>query len=358
MRFIFKTSYAQDINVLKHEGQAFWYGLLLLSLVLCPLVVSEFWMAQINIILIYSLVGFGTMILLGYTGQLSFGHAAFFGLGAFVQAFFTNQGWPFFAALSLSILVNVILGALIALPALRVKGIFLGVATLALGLIVEEVFVKWESFTNGTSGLAVKPAQILGVVFNTQISFLYLVLGIVVVATLLTINLLRSATGRAFIAIRDSEISAQSMGIHVGRYKIIAFMLSAGFTGVGGAMYAHYLRFISPENFNLFLSLDFVLMVIIGGLASIHGIFFGAIFIIIMPPLIANLKDLLPVFMANAAGLQNVIYGVILICFVLFEPMGLYGRWFKIRTYFQVFPFYRDGMFKRQKSFQKSDRLK
>ena len=113
MRFIFKTSYAQDIHIVKHEGQAFWYGLLLVSLALCPLVVSEFWMAQINIILIYSLVGFGTMILLGYTGQLSFGHAAFFGLGAFVQAFFTNQGWPFFAALSLSILVNVILGALI-----------------------------------------------------------------------------------------------------------------------------------------------------------------------------------------------------------------------------------------------------
>ncbi|MEN9945372.1 MAG: hypothetical protein RLY18_1330, partial [Pseudomonadota bacterium] len=169
MRFIFKTSYAQDINVVKHEGQAFWYSFLLLSLALCPLVVSEFWMAQINIILIYSLVGFGTMILLGYTGQLSFGHAAFFGLGAFVQAFFTNQGWPFFAALSLSILVNVMLGALIALPALRVKGIFLGVATLALGLIVEEVFVKWEAFTNGTSGLAVKPAQIFGVVFNTQV---------------------------------------------------------------------------------------------------------------------------------------------------------------------------------------------
>jgi branched-chain amino acid transport system permease protein len=176
MRFIFKTSYAQDINIVKHKGQSFWYSFLLLTLALCPLIVSEFWMAQINIILIYSLVGFGTMILLGFTGQLSFGHAAFFGLGAFVQAFFTNLGWPFFAALTLSILINVILGALIALPALRVKGIFLGVATLALGLIVEEVFVKWESFTNGTSGLAVKPAQILGVIFNTQISFFYLVL--------------------------------------------------------------------------------------------------------------------------------------------------------------------------------------
>ena len=240
MRFIFKISYAQDINIVKHKGQAFWYTLLLLVLALCPLVVSEFWMAQVNIILIYSLVGFGTMVLLGYTGQLSFGHAAFFGLGAFVQAYFTNLGWPFFAALAVSIFINVVLGALIALPALRVKGIFLGVATLALGLIVEEVFVKWESFTNGTSGLTVKSAQVFGVVFNTQVSFFYLILGIVVVSTLLTINLLRSSTGRAFIAIRDSEISAQSMGIHVGRYKIIAFMISAGFTGVGGAMYAHY----------------------------------------------------------------------------------------------------------------------
>ena len=357
MRFLFRTDYAQDIRLISHSGEAFWYGLLLVLLLCAPWLLPEFWLAQLNLILVYSLVGMGMMILLGYTGQLSLGHAAFFGLGAFVQAYFVNRGWPLLGAFSLTVLANVIMGALIALPALRVKGIFLGIATLALGLIVEEVLIKWESFTNGTSGLTVKPAQLLGLVFNTQQSFFYLALGIVLICTLITLNLLRSPTGRALVAIRDSEISAQSMGIHAGRMKIAAFMISGAFTGLGGALYAQYLRHISPENFNLLLSLDFALMVIIGGLASVHGVFFGAMFIVLMPPLIAIGKDFLPPAMANTAGLQNVVYGLILVAVVLFEPRGLYGRWLKTRTYFQLFPFYRRGMFRRQRAFQKSDRL-
>ncbi|MFM8676026.1 MAG: branched-chain amino acid ABC transporter permease [Burkholderiaceae bacterium] len=357
MRFLFKTSYEQDVRLIQHSGQLFWNGLLIVALLISPTVLPEFWLAQLNLILVYSMVGLGMMILLGYTGQLSLGHAAFFGLGAFVQAYFVNRGWPFFGAMSITIIANVILGALIALPALRVKGIFLGIATLALGLIVEEVLVKWESFTNGTSGLTVKPAQLFGWVLNAQHEFFYLALGIVLLCTWMTLNLLRSPTGRAMIAIRDSEISAQSMGIQAGRTKISAFMISAAFTGIGGALYAQYLRHISPENFTLLLSLDFALMVIIGGLASIHGVFFGAMFIVLMPPLIAIGKDFLPAAMANTAGLQNVVYGLILIGVVLFEPRGLYGRWLKTRTYFQIFPFYRRGMFRRQKAFQKSDRL-
>ena len=357
MRFLFKTSYLQDIRLIQHSGQVLWIGLLVVGLLISPALLPEFWLAQLNLILVYAMVGLGMMILLGYTGQLSLGHAAFFGLGAFVQAYFVNRGWPFFGALSLVIVANISLGALIALPALRIKGIFLGIATLALGLIVEEVFVKWESFTNGTSGLNVKPAELFGLIFNSQQRFFYLAFGLVLVCTWMTLNLLRSPTGRALIAIRDSEISAQSMGIQAGKTKITAFMISAAFTGIGGALYAHYLRHISPENFTLLLSLDFVLMVIIGGLASIHGVFFGALFIVLMPPLIAIGKDFLPAGMANTAGLQNVVYGLILIMVVLFEPRGLYGRWLKIRTYFQIFPFYRRGMFRRQKAFQKSERL-
>ncbi|MBU3725569.1 MAG: branched-chain amino acid ABC transporter permease [Burkholderiaceae bacterium] len=357
MRFLFRTDYAQDIRLITHRGEAFWYGLLMLLLSVAPIMLPEFWLAQLNLILVYSLVGLGMMILLGYTGQLSLGHAAFFGLGAFVQAYLVNRGWPLLGAFSCTVLANVLMGALIALPALRVKGIFLGIATLALGLIVEEVLIKWESFTNGTSGLNVKPAQMLGIVFNTQSSFFYLALGVVLLSTLLTLNLLRSPTGRALVAIRDSEISAQSMGIHAGRIKIAAFMISGAFTGLGGALYAHYLRHISPENFTLLLSLDFAFMVIIGGLASIHGVFFGAMFIVLMPPLIAIGKDFLPQAMANTAGLQNVVYGLILVAVVLFEPRGLYGRWLKTRAYFQLFPFYRRGMFRRQRAFQKSERL-
>ena len=133
---------------------------------------------------------------------------------------------------------------------------------------------------------------------------------------------------------------------------------SAALAGIGGALYAHKLSFISPDQFNILQSVDLLLMVVIGGLGSVHGAFLGAIFLIVMPQLIALAKDVLPAAIGQATGLQGTVYGVVLIAFVLFEPMGLYGRWLKVRTWFQLFPFYRRGMFKRQKSFQKSDRLK
>jgi branched-chain amino acid transport system permease protein len=181
---------------------------------------------------------------------------------------------------------------------------------------------------------------------------------ITVACTLAVLNLLRSPTGRAFVAIRDSEISAQSMGIHLAYYKTLSFAISAALAGIGGALYAHMIRFLSPDQFNIIQSIDLLLMVVIGGLGSVHGAFLGAIFLIGMPQAISALKDVLPEAIAQTPGLKAVIYGAVLIAFVLFEPMGLYGRWLKIRTWFQLFPFYRKGLFKRQKAFQKSDRLR
>jgi branched-chain amino acid transport system permease protein len=138
----------------------------------------------------------------------------------------------------------------------------------------------------------------------------------------------------------------------------LSFALSAALAGIGGALYAHKLRFISPDQFNIVQSIDLLLMVVIGGLGSVHGAFLGAIFLITMPQLISLAKDYLPAAIGQATGLQGLVYGILLIAFVLFEPLGLYGRWLKVRTYIQLFPFYRKGMFKRQKSFLKSDRLK
>jgi branched-chain amino acid transport system permease protein len=160
------------------------------------------------------------------------------------------------------------------------------------------------------------------------------------------------------VAIRDSEISAQSMGINLATYKTLSFGLSAALAGIGGALYAHQIRFLSPEQFNIIQSIDLLLMVVIGGLGSVHGAFLGAIFLIGMPQAISAIKDLLPDAIGQAPGLKSVIYGAALIGFVMFEPMGLYGRWLKVRTWFQLFPFYRKGLFKRQKAFMKSDRLR
>ena len=358
MRFIFKTDYGQDINLAKHGGHIFWYSALVLLLVAAPWLFAEYWLAQLTFILIYSIAGLGLMLLAGFTGLFSLGHAAFLGVGAYTQAVMTNAGVPFPIALACAAGLSAAVGLVVGLPALRVKGIYLGIATLSFGFIVEEVFARWESVTGGNSGIHIKAPDLFGWKLNTGEEFYFLCLVIAIGATLAILNLLRSPTGRAFVAIRDSEISAQSMGIHLARYKTLSFALSAALAGIAGALYAHKLQFISPEQFNILQSIDLLLMIVIGGLGSVHGAFLGAIFLISMPQLISLGKDWLPDSIGQSPGLQAVVYGVVLIAFVLFEPMGLYGRWLKVRTWLQMFPFYRKGLFKRQKSFQKSDRLK
>ena len=358
MRFIFKTDYAQDIKIAKHGGQVFWYGALLLVLLAAPWVFAEYWLAQLTFVMIYSIAGLGLMLLAGFTGLFSLGHAAFLGVGAYTQAVMANAGVPFPVALAAAAALSAAVGFVVGLPALRVKGIYLGMATLSFGFIVEEVLARWESVTGGNAGLHVKAPQMLGWKLDTGTEFYFLCLVVTVLATLGIVNLLLAPTGRAFVAIRDSEVSAQSMGIHLAHYKTLSFALSAGLAGLAGALYAHKLQFISPDQFNILQSIDLLLMIVIGGVGSVHGAFLGAIFLITMPQVIALFKDFLPPVVGQAPGLQGLIYGVVLVAFVLFEPMGLYGRWLKVRTYLQLFPFYRKGMFKRQKSFQKSDRLK
>ena len=358
MRFIFKTDYLQDIRLAKHGGHRFWYGALMLVLLVAPWLLPEYWLAQLTFVLIYSVVGLGLMLLAGFTGLFSLGHAAFLGVGAYTQAALTHAGVPFPVALALAGLLSAAVGMVVGLPALRVKGIYLGIVTLSFGFIVEEAFARWESVTGGNAGMHLKAPEMFGWTLESGESFYWLCLAVTVLSTLAILNLLRSSTGRAFVAIRDSEVSAQSMGIHLAYYKTLSFAISAALAGIGGALYAHKLKFISPDQFNIIQSVDLLLMVVIGGLGSVHGAFLGAIFLITMPQVISLGKDYLPAAIGQAPGLQGLVYGLVLIAFVLFEPLGLYGRWLKVRTYLQIFPFYRKGMFKRQKSFQKSERLR
>jgi len=358
MRFIFKTHYDQDIRLVQHGGHAFWYGLLLALLLVFPLLASNYLLGQATLIGIYAIAGLGLMVLTGYTGLVSLGHAAFLGVGAYTEAVLSAKGWPFPLSISAAMLLSALTGVVVGLPALRVKGIYLVIATIALGAIVEEILTRWESVTGGNSGMSVKAIEWLGYKFSSATSFYYLTLVITVLATLAVLNMLRAPTGRALVAIRDSEISAQSMGIHLARYKTLSFALSAALTGLAGGLYAHKLRFLSPEQFTVLQSIELLMLVFIGGMGSIHGVFFGAMFVILLPQGIAVAKDFLPPDIAAAAGLQAVIFGLIIIGFVIFEPLGIYGRWLKIRTYLQNFPFYRKGLFKREKTFQKSERLR
>jgi branched-chain amino acid transport system permease protein len=358
MHFLFKTRYEQDIRssstAARSSGTPRWPWHCLPRPSCCRTTACRSSASSG----IYAIVCFGLMLLVGFTGQVSLGHAAFLAMGAYTEAYLQSMGWPFALSLTLSALVAGITGIIVGLPALRVKGMYLAIATLAFGFIVEEgcprrAHHRRQRRLMQLGSLGLRPAH-----RQRAAHFYYLVADHPCWCVLGVMNLLRSPTGRAFVAIRDSEVSAQSMGINLARYKTTAFALSAAMAGIAGALYAHKIRFLSPDQFTFLQSIELLMILVIGGVGSIYGAIFGAAFWIIVQQLIVMAKDWLPPAIGQQTGLQPTIFGLILIAFVLFEPMGLYGRWLKIRTFFQLFPFYRKGMFKRQKSYMKSERMK
>jgi branched-chain amino acid transport system permease protein len=379
VRPIFQTDYGQDIQLFRHSGYWWSYGALLLLVLAAPLAVGSYLQSQIVFVFIYAIVGVGLLILAGFAGQVSLGHAAFLAIGAYTAGYMQRLGVPFLIYLPLSVVLTGAVGALVGFPALRLSGIYLVIATIAFGFIIEEVAARWESVTNGNDGMRIKQIELFGfAVSRDGYSFYYLCLGLLILVLVLALNLLRSPTGRAFIAIRDSETAAQSIGINLSVYKVVAFSISAGMTGLAGCLYAHKMSFISPEMFTLLLSLEFVIVILIGGVGSLHGAVLGSIFVVMVDPFLSYLKDDLPrgigelarsfgvanpgalqdtlAAIGGAAGLKGTIYGLIIIVFIVFEPYGLYGRWLKIRLYFELFPLYKKATFKRQKTYVKSER--
>lgn len=357
MRFIRKTRYEQDINLIQHSGQVLWYGLLLAVLASGPLWLDRFLLGEFAFVFIYAIAGLGLMLLVGYTGLVSLGHAAFLAIGAYVHAYGLAQGLPFPLTLLLATLFAAAVGGLVAIPALRMTGIYLAVATLAFAVIVEQVLVHWESVTGGFRGMAVPRPELFGINFASPVWFYFLCLLVLLGSMWLVLNLLRSPAGRAMTAVRDSETSAESMGINLSRTKALAFALSAGFTGLAGGLFAHRLTYLAPDAFTIITSIQLLLMVVVGGLGSLHGVVYGAIFIGLLPQGIAILRDTVPPVIAQIPGLEPAIFGLILILFLIYEPLGIYGRWRKVRLFFEEFPLYRRATYKRQKSFLRTERL-
>jgi branched-chain amino acid transport system permease protein len=381
MRFMFKTDYEDDIKLFPHSGYMVTYGVLLAFLMIAPFVLSSYIVSQLVFVFIYATVGIGLMILTGFTGQASLGHAAFLAIGAYTAAYLQQFNVPFPVYFLVAGLLTGVVGAMVGFPALRLQGIYLVIATISFAFIVEEILARWESVTHGNEGMRVKALQLLGTtVSRDSPSFYFLCLAVLVLTIVGTLNLLRSPTGRAFVAIRDSETAARSMGVNVSLYKVKSFAISAAITGFAGVLFAHKLSFISPEMFTLQLSIEFIIVILIGGAFSPHGAVLGAIFIVMIDPFLTYLKDDVPGMIAavaaafgagseraaniqsnvaafaSANGLKGAIYGVIIVLFVLFEPLGLYGRWLKIKLFFQLFPLYKRATFKRQKIYVKSER--
>lgn len=321
------------------------------------------------------------MVLAGFTGLVSLGHAAFLGIGAYAHVFFLQDlGLPWVVSVALAAALTAGAGMLVGLPALRMTGVYLTIATLAFALIIQEVFSRWEHVTHGLKGRPVDKPVIFGFSLASETAFYFLCLAFLIGGLWLTANVLRAPTGRAWVAIRDSEIAAQSMGVHLARYKTLAFAYSAGLMGAAGALFAHRIGFLAPDIFSVLLSIQFLLMVVVGGLGSLHGALYGAVFVAMLPVLISEMRDNAPQWIghlggvlgkdAGAAaylaverfvkqpGLEPGIFGLILVLFILFEPLGVYGRWRKLHLFFSTFPLYKRATFRRQKTYMRSERLR
>jgi branched-chain amino acid transport system permease protein len=363
VRFAFKTSYAQDLGMFRDGVQRNWYIALLVALLLLPRVLPDY-TVDLSLVFIYGLCGISLMVLAGYTGLVSLGHAAFLGIGAYAHVYFVHDlHLPWIVSVALACVITAAVGVLVGLPALRMTGVYLTIATLAFALIIQEVFARWERVTGGLKGKPVDKPVLFGLSFANDVAFYMLCLAFLIGGLWLTLNILRAPTGRAWVAIRDSEIAAQSLGVNLAVYKTMAFGYSAALMGVAGALFAHKIGFLAPDIFSVLLSIQLLLMVVVGGLGSLHGAIYGAVFVAILPVLISQMRDAVPAWggldrFVKQPGFEPGLFGLILVLFILFEPLGIYGRWTKIKLYFAMFPLYKRATFRRQRAYMRSERLR
>ncbi|MBI2554292.1 MAG: branched-chain amino acid ABC transporter permease, partial [Candidatus Rokubacteria bacterium] len=320
-------SYRDDLRFVRKPFAWFLLGALLVGLLALPWYAHTSWVVRATVICLYAIGVMGQNILIGYTGQISFGQAGFLAIGAYTFGHLKLLGVPFFLALLGAGLTAALGGVLVGFPSLRLKGPYLAIATLGFGIAVYQIFANSEILSGGRSGLAVpKLEPAFGL--SREVYVYYIYVGLLIAFTIITYNLISSYVGRAFVAIRDSDIAAEVMGVNLARYKLLAFAISSFYTGVHGGLFAQFLGHLEPQTFNVAESLTLFVAVIVGGLASIEGSILGAAFVIMVPTLLSEYRWFVPV-----------LFGLTILVVLIFEPLGLAGRWLKTRLYFQLWPF-------------------
>ena len=345
----FRTSYSKDMRVFEEKSSFFLLLIGIFILIISPLVFDSYILFLLINIGFYGIAALGINVLVGFTGQISVGHAAFFGLGAFSSVWLNNnfEFIPVWLSIPMAGIITAVVGLVFGIPAARLKGLYLAIATLAAQFIIQDFFSRAEWFTGGVDGALAKPLVMFDIVFDTDAKYFYIVLFWVIVCYLMVTNLMRTKEGRAFLAVRDHYLSAEMMGINLTKYRILSFGISSFFAGIGGALYGHYLGFVSIEEFNIQLSITFLAMIIIGGLGSIRGSLMGAAFMVLLPEIIdwfsrivagSSLDTLLSLSSA-LPFLKEMSIGLVIILFLIFEPNGIAYRWGQIRSWFKLYPF-------------------
>ena len=358
MQYLFKTKYNDDIRFLAKTGEKVRVAIVAVCLLAAPLLLQDYYLAELGLMLVYAIAGIGLMILTGHTGQVSFGHAAFLGIGAYTHSVLLSHGVPFLLAIPITVLFTGVIGMLIGRSASKMHGFYLAIATLAFGILIETVFGEWDSVTGGHSGMFVPDLQLFGISLSQAWQQYYLDLVFAALVIWGASNLFRTPTGRSFLSVRDSELSARCLGVNVEWVKIQSFGVSAAITGLAGALLAHHLTYLAPDVFGVLESLKLMLMIVVGGLGSILGAILGAVFVSILPIALSFLKDVLPPSVGQTAGLEPLLFGLIIVLVIVFEPLGIYGRWMKLRFFFETFPYYRKSSFVRQKTYLKTERMR
>jgi len=346
---VFKTSYAADM-ALYPLPIARWAvaAIIVLFAVVLPLSLHEYYLSIINLSLIAIVGALGLNILVGYTGQISVGHAAFMSVGAYTAAnLAVHLHLPFWVTLPAGGLMAAFIGAIVGIPSLRIKGLYLAIATLAGQLIIEWIINHTPAISGGAqASIDVPRPTFMGYDMKTQGQLYNFLLFFAVLATLATLNLVRSRIGRAFVAIRDQDIAAEIIGINIFRYKLLAFAISSFYAGVCGVLYTYYFGIANYEAFQIGVSIDYLAMIIIGGLGSVLGTILGAIFVTMLPIVLRLAMEPLGGLFFNAGELSSVIastrlvlFGCLIIFFLVVEPEGLNRLWRNIRNYFRVWPF-------------------
>ena len=350
-----KRDYYEDIELFKSGTILFWSILFLIFLAILPWLVTKYHLLGlsiyiVNLITIHAIVAIGLNILVGYTGQISMGHAGFFAIGAFTTVFLKLKGGlPFPVALPIAGFISSAFGFILGLPALRLKGPYLTIATLGFGMTITTI-IKHMEFFGGRMGLQAPKLYFFGTPMK-DIHFYYMIMAIAVLMVIGAVKLIKTRVGRAFIAIRDSDIAAEAMGVNLTYYKTLSFAVSAFYTGIAGGLYAFILGFINPESFHLIMSITFLAMVVVGGLGSIMGSIAGAALMTYLDIKLQAIQDIPaigPVLVTfsqkymSAGGISNIaviVYGLIMILIVLFEPLGIFGFWIRTKKYWKTWPF-------------------
>jgi branched-chain amino acid transport system permease protein len=340
----FRTTYAADLAIFDSALARWCLGVFLLVVLTVPLYATHYWMDVVDRIGIAVIGALGLNILTGFTGQISLGNAAFMAVGAYGTAYLAGHvGLPLALAIPLSGTLAAVTGMIFGVPSLRLKGLYLAMATLAAHFIMEFAATHWNAVTGGVSGVSVPAASMFGYALDSDYKLFYLIFPLMFFLVLFAKNLFRTKAGKAFVAIRDQDISAEVMGVNLFKYKLLSFGFSSFYVGVAGSLSAYQARYISPENFPITLAIDYLAMIIIGGMGSILGSILGAIFITGLPELLrlgaSRLSDVFPALVGLFSSLKLGVFGLAIVLFLIFEPDGLAARWRKIKTYWRLYPF-------------------